>query len=156
VQALADNFPGSDPIPGSLKEMVPNPKRVRLFRASDAVTTTNIQIQLPRGELGIQWILPKHSTVEMMEGVVDRRAKPKTASGNPKEIVERMPVEIVGLLGEITLSLNQLASMKSGDVFVLNQKIDEPLVALIDGKPYYECWPGRIGNTQGLEISTCL
>lgn len=156
IQALAENFPGSDAIPGRMKETLPNPKRVRLFRSSDTVTTTHLIIKLPRGDVMIQWILPKQNTVEMLSGVVDRRAKPKKESGDPREVVERVPVEIVGVLGEMTLSLNQLSTMKAGDVFVLNQKIDQPLIALVDGKPFYECWPGKIGSTQGLEISTCL
>jgi flagellar motor switch protein FliM len=156
--SLADNFPGSAPIPGRLKETVDNPKRVRLFRASDVVTTVKLAINLPRGKVIIQWILPKEGTVAMMDGIVDRRAKlkPNHQSGNPKEVVEKMQLEIVGILGEMTLSLNQLAKMKEGDVFVLNQKIDQPLVAKIDGKPFYECWPGKLGSVQGLEIRSCL
>lgn len=156
--SLADNFPGSEPIPGRLKEIAANPKRVRLFRASDVVTTVKLAINLPRGNVIIQWILPKEGTVTMMDGIVDRRAKLRAnhQNGNPKEVVEKMQLEIVGVLGEMTLSLNQLAKMKEGDVFVLNQKIDQPLVALIDGKPFYECWPGKLGSVQGLEISSCL
>lgn len=158
--SLADNFPGSEPIPGSLKEIVPNPKRVRLFRTSDSVTTVRLVLSLPRGDVSIQWILPRESTVAMMDGVIDQRTTRGSAGsghkGNPQEIVERMKLEITGILGETTLSLNQLAKMKEGDVFVLNQKIDQPLVALIDGKPFYECWPGKLGNTQGLEICKCL
>ncbi|QEG23389.1 FliM/FliN family flagellar motor switch protein [Mariniblastus fucicola] len=132
-----------------------NPKRVRLCRGKDLVITGSLHMQLARGETTVHWISKKQEMSELLEQVVDRRASTGT-SNDPRATVERLPIEIVGLLGQASIPMRRLASITVGDIVQLDQRIDQPIVASVAGRPFFECWPGKIGKTVGLEISKCI
>lgn len=155
ARSLSEGWPSQKVLSCEVDELVMNPKRSRLCRAKDLVMTTRLAVTLPRGEIAIHWISPKQKMSELLESIIDRRANLKS-SCDPKIVVEQLPIEIIGLLGQAEIPMRRLAGLAVGDVVVLNQKIDRPIVASIDGRPFFECWPGKVGATQGLEIATCL
>ena len=154
-RSLGEGWPGDNTLDCQLESLEVNPKRMRLFRAKDLVTVTSITIGLERGELVLHWILQKQETTELLESFNDRRSGQKSQN-NPRQIVDRLPIEVVAVLGESQVSMRRLTELTEGDIVVLDQKIDRPIRATIDGKTFYECWPGRVGNRQGLEITTCF
>lgn len=132
-----------------------NPKRVRLCRGKDLVISSSIQVQFDRGEVTVHWISRKQDLSLLLEQVNERRAD--VESGNdPRAVVEVLPIEIIGVLGETDVSMRRLANMAVGDIVKLNQRIDRPIIASVEGKPFFECWPGKIGKTIGLEVSSCV
>jgi flagellar motor switch protein FliM len=39
---------------------------------------------------------------------------------------------------------------------MLDQRIDQPITAYVDERPFYECWAGRLGGQQALQVVSCL
>ena len=154
LRVLGESWPAREVLPCVVQEIGINPKRHRLFRPADLVTTAKISLSMGQRTVEIDWVLPKQETGKLMSTIVDRRSKEEIC--DPRDIVEKMPVEIVGVLGEATLSINRLAALKAGDLVMLDQKIDRPIVATIDGQVFYECWPGKIGALQGIQIERCF
>ena len=155
ARALSEAWPLQQPLEVSVVEMEETPKRSKLFGINELVTVTSMTLEFEDQPVEFNWILPKREITRILELIAIRRPASHSEI-DPREVIERLPVEIVGTLGEVSISMKRLANLAVGDVVVLDQRIDRPIVALIDGKPYYECWPGKIGAKQGLEISACL
>ena len=154
IQSISESWLGPQSLDCKLTGIELNPKQLRLFRTKDLVTVTSLTVKLNRGEATVHWILPKQEITELLEVFVDRR-KATRSKNSPIEVVEQLPIEMVCLLGEANLSMRNLSQLTVGDVVILDQKIDKPIVVTIDGRPYYECWPGKLGDQQGLEIAKC-
>jgi flagellar motor switch/type III secretory pathway protein FliN len=155
ARSISNGWLGPSPINCVMKELSVNPKRVRLCRGKDLISASSLNVELPRGKIAIHWISKKQEMADLLKQVSERRATTKQQV-DPHGIVETLPIEIVGLLGKTNISMRKLANISVGDIVPLNQKIDHPITASIDGKPFFQCWPGKIGDTIGLEISECL
>lgn len=155
AQSITQGWLGQQSIHCNIDSISLNPKRVRLCRGKDFVTTSLLQLPFERGEVTVHWVSKKQEMSNLLEQVIDRRT-PLGEKNDPREVVERLPMEIVGLLGKASIPMGRLANIAVGDIVRLNQKIDKPIIASVAGRPFFECWPGKIGETVGLEISSCL
>ena len=55
-------------------------------------------------------------------------------------------------VGHVTLSIDKLMSAKEGDVFSLEQAVDEPVTLLVDQKPIAKANLVAVGDHFGVEI----
>ena len=67
-------------------------------------------------------------------------------------LAQRLPFELRVRLGRAHLSLQQLSTLKPGDVLVLDQPVSEPLVGEIGGVEKFHLWPGRDGQRQAVQV----
>ncbi len=155
ARSINQGWLGAQPIRCEIEAISTNPKRVRLCREKDLVITSSLIIQLPRGDVNIHWVAKKQEMSVILEMMTERR-KPLANKNDPQAVVEQIPIEIVGFLGQASIPMRRLANMAVGDIVQLDQRIDCPIVASVAGRPFFKCWPGKIGNTIGLEISSCL
>lgn len=71
-------------------------------------------------------------------------------------LVKEMPAEFAVVLGDAQVTLGELATMRAGDLLILNQKIHQPLPAKIMGSEKFTVWPGAVGSRQAVQIETVL
>ncbi len=130
-------------------------RKLRLFRGKDLVTKIEVTIECKAGKASLNWLLPKAQLPDLLDETVDNRA-----GGNPKrpspELIGQLPLEITTLLGNAKVSVTELSKLKPGELIVLDQRIDSPMVALVDGERSFECWPGRLGKQQAVQIARRL
>ena len=148
--ALSIAFAGSEPLKIELGECDETPQLSRLIPVEELVLCTNIQLVIPDATLNATWLLPRKATEKLFESATGYSFA-RTAN-SPTDVVLQIPLDLVGLLGHTEMEMSSVAKLKSGDLLVLDQKIDEPISVNIDDKEIFQCWPGRIGNQQGLEI----
>ena len=67
-----------------------------------------------------------------------------------------MQTEIEVVLGRAHLGPTQLAQLTPGDVVVLDQRVRDPLVAIVGGKEVFRTWPGRVGARQACKIDSIV
>ena len=67
-------------------------------------------------------------------------------------LVLEMPVEVNVRLGARKLEMRELANLKPGDILVLDQRINQPLTAFVEGVPKYVGWPGKLGNRRVFQV----
>jgi flagellar motor switch protein FliM len=67
-------------------------------------------------------------------------------------VVKHLPIDFTVLLGSAVLDVARLSQLKTGDVIVLDQRVNTPLVAQIGGVPRFHVWPGAIGRDLGVRI----
>jgi flagellar motor switch protein FliM len=71
-----------------------------------------------------------------------------------ESLVRGMQAEIVVRLGGVQLSGPQLGGLRVGDLVVLDQRVGEPLRAMVRGEPKFLGWAGRVGDRQAFEIES--
>lgn len=63
--------------------------------------------------------------------------------------IDHIPIEIRALLGQAKLKLSEISV---GDVIILDQKVDEPLIIQIGKKKTIKAFPCSIKGKKGIKI----
>jgi flagellar motor switch protein FliM len=155
ASAFTDAWMGQDVLQITAGDLVRDPRKSRLFRAKDLITKATVHVQLKTGAFKINWLLPKQKTCDLLESAIDRREKAEPDVLSP-EMVQKVPVELITTLGKASIPMAQLSSLKAGQLVMLDQRIDQPITAYVDERPFYECWAGRLGGQQALQVVSCL
>ncbi|MEN2766440.1 flagellar motor switch protein FliM [Ornithinibacillus xuwenensis] len=66
--------------------------------------------------------------------------------------LKNVSVDAKAILGETTISMQQLLNLKSKDVFALNQSIDQPLILKINDEPKFHVQPGKFKNKLSVQV----
>ena len=153
ISSLRQAWPSQEEIEIELKNLDLTPKRSRLFEPATTMMVMKIAFQVGENNADIYWLAPRDKFAALFDVADSDGSLPGV---EVEDAVQQIPVELVVILGQTRLPMNQLSELQAGDLLKLDQRIDETLLAKIDGKPRYECWPGKIGSQQGLEIATIL
>ena len=140
---------------GWIGQVERDPRKFRLIRNKDLVSQIEVKFEAKGCTASMFWLIPKRSLSELMDLIGEDRAEPSPQTP-PKEIVGRIPVELVTQLGEKDLSMEELVNLKPGQLIRLDQRIDEPMTGYIDGLPTHRCWAGRLGRRQAIQIADNL
>ncbi|MEO1526930.1 MAG: FliM/FliN family flagellar motor C-terminal domain-containing protein [Planctomycetota bacterium] len=154
-RSLVDGWMGDEQIEIKTETWARDPQKTRIFRVKDLVTKTSVSVAGKNGTVEIDWIVPKQKMSDLLECSVDKRHQREPASPT-EDVVGRVPMELVTVLGTVSLPMTRLSQLEVGETILLDQRIDQPIVATVNEAPFFECWPGRIGRRQALEISQCV
>ncbi len=125
-----------------------NPQFANIVSPSEVVVVTTFSVDLENGGGNMHVCMP-YSMLEPIRDLLD--AGVQSDQGEKDERWERAmrseiqnaEVELVGILGEATLSLRELAHLEAGDVITLE---DNPAEIYVAGIPLYQ---GSLGVHQG-------
>ncbi|QDT10258.1 FliM/FliN family flagellar motor switch protein [Planctomycetes bacterium K23_9] len=157
--ALVDGWMGDTAFELKPSALKLDPRKARFVRDKDLVTCTSVKIGLKSGAVGINWLLSKQKTSDLLESAVDNRgddASPSEPQSASPQLVGRLPIDVVSVLGQATLPMSQLSDLQVGQLIELDQRIDQPVTAFVNETLFYEGWPGRRGKNQAIEITRCL
>ncbi|OYP35221.1 FliM/FliN family flagellar motor switch protein [Rhodopirellula sp. MGV] len=149
---LSQGWMGTEDLSVQTSPVEKDPRKLRLYRAKDLMTRVTLKIECKSGTTDLNWLLPKQRISKLFDETVDNRHKAAPASPS-EEMIVKMPVDIVTVLGSAKVSMKDLQDLKPGQLIVLDQRIDAPMTATVDGTPSFECWPGRLGNMQAVQVS---
>jgi flagellar motor switch protein FliM len=152
--ALSEAWPEKDPLTCQLGAIDLAPHRSRLFVGTEFMIVMNFSIKALAGNVIFQWALPRAVTAKALEPFIEKQVAQPTH--NPRDSVQQIPIEVVFNLGKANLSMTDLTRLQVGDIIVLDQRVDEPVVGTMDDKPLYKGWPGRIGADQVFKISRII
>ena len=155
ADALGVGWMGAGRIEIEVSELTKDPHKAAIIRGSDLAIQTSIEIEMRSGSACIEWLLPKQKVCDLLDTVVDKRNRGEPA-GFSRELVGKLPVEVVVSLGKTSVPMLSLGELSAGEIITLDRRIDQPLTATINDKPLCECWPGQIGNQQAIEVSKSL
>jgi len=125
-----------------------NPQFANIVSPSEVVVVTTFSVDLENGGGNMHICMP-YSMLEPIRDLLD--AGVQSDQGERDERWERAmrseiqnaEVELVGVLGETTLSLKEMTELDVGDVLMLD---DDPSLLYVSGMPLYE---GHLGISQG-------
>ncbi|MDG1894888.1 MAG: FliM/FliN family flagellar motor switch protein [Fuerstiella sp.] len=69
-----------------------------------------------------------------------------------RALAEKIPVNLIARLGDTTMSLAELDSLKVGDYLTLDQPVCQPMELIVDGRLQWLGHPCRLGTRQGFQI----
>jgi flagellar motor switch protein FliM len=157
--ALGESWPGRQSIACRAGDFEPRVARSRLFGRPDKMIVTEFCLATRLGDAECRWIIPE-APFEQLAGVewpqTPQVDEPKSATSGIERLAVALPITLTVRLGEARLPMAQLAGLEVGDVVVLDQFINEPVVADIHGVAKYRGFPGRIGMQSSFQIVEIL
>ena len=118
------------------------------------MTNSNVgfRVTLPYGEGMLRWILPQSLTLDMVALIPKSLQSDGRSAEDLKKLVLSTPSQLSVRLGSADVRIAKLRSLSPGDVIVLNQRIDEPLVAQLGSHKMFSGWCGKSGKHQVFQI----
>jgi flagellar motor switch protein FliM len=83
---------------------------------------------------------------------------PSNKEGNESEWrdltagIQRASVDVKAILGETSISVEELVNLRLGDVLMLNQSIDAPMQVKVDNQVKFKAQPGKKKNKMAIQI----
>jgi flagellar motor switch protein FliM len=157
---FGEAWPQKEILPVDLGEMDPHPNRCRLFPPANEVLVTGFDLQTSSceaiGPARVQWIFSKNELSALLG--VDSNS---STDGNPGikipvDNITQIMVEMTANLGTTELDMNDLMKLTPGDIVKLDQRIEDPIVLLVNEKPVFEAWPGRMSDKCCLQVESII
>ncbi len=131
------------------------PASVNHLEQTELVLVARWLLELPFGKTTVLFVLPRTGPIAGLARVATSFV-PQTDRDQIESLVKEMRLDVSVLLGSASVSMLQLASLKAGDVLVLNQKVAEPLSAKVAGVDKLQVWPGAVGRRQAVQVEDTI
>jgi flagellar motor switch protein FliM len=125
-----------------------NPQFANIVSPSEVVVVTTFSVDLENGGGNMHVCMP-YSMLEPIRDLLDAGVQSDQGEKDErweramKSEIQNAEVELVGVLGEASLTLRELAELDVGDVISLD---DDPSLLYVAGMPLYET---NLGVSQG-------
>jgi flagellar motor switch protein FliM len=153
VTVIQETWLGSEPIRANLSGRENNPRWTRLFPIDSNVVVLTIAVQGPFGKHSWMWVLSQNE-IQVLLGHVVAKKEPVANKGRAEveKLVRHWTADLSVELGSVDMSIGQLANLKPGDVLILDQRVNEPLKALVEGREKFRVWPGQVRSRLGIQV----
>lgn len=156
VVALRESSPQNDALACRLQGAIPRRQIPRLFPVGEDIVNCRIKMNGLCGTHDVHWLLPQEASESLIERE-DWQTKADPSVGPRLEsLVRDIPVQVVVRLGGATLHVSDLANLRAGDVVLLDQRVAEPLVAVVADEQKFRGWAGRVGTRQAFQIASIV
>lgn len=134
----------------ALSKVETNPKMLPALPEQDPLYVMNFRVESDTGLSRDFSVALPFSLVEGLKGQQGEAeaADPKTSGMGAliREAIEDVIVSVEVMLGEASLPIREILSLKPGDVIATDQEIDAPISVLVEGRPKLS---GRAGISRG-------
>lgn len=132
-------------------QMVPPNETVLVISLTTTIGETSGMINICIPHMVLEPILTKLSVHQWMQ----RKQKTQTGGTEYKQIVSQiqasdLPISIE--LGKTDISVEEFMLLNVNDIIEINQKIDDPLLMLIEGRPKFIGQAGKVKNKLAYQI----
>ncbi|MBM7571829.1 flagellar motor switch protein FliM [Aquibacillus albus] len=146
-----------DPV---LEEFEVNPQFLQLVSPNETVVVVSLNTTIAEStgminicipHVVLEPIIPKLSVHYWMQKENSKESKPEEYK-NLSDTIETALVDMKVILGESTISMNELLHLNQHDMIQLDQKIDSPLPLLVDSQPKFFVQPGKKSKRLAVQI----
>jgi flagellar motor switch protein FliM len=152
LPAFRQIWPGAEALAWGVPAKEPYPQASRMFVGDEPAVRFAFALAGPFGDAEFTWLMPRKALLAAAGGTDDAPAAPPPVRVDA--IVDALPVELVVQLGTVELRLSELAGLLAGDVVVLNQRVTDPLAAVLGDKKKLFGWAGRTGSWQVFQLAS--
>lgn len=156
VPFFKETWPATVQVIWEWPQLEPNPQCSRLLPADASVVVFTCTMQGPFGEQTCSWLFPKKGLAELLGAAEPDAPAADAAAARVEALVRNLPMDFVVVLGQVEISLAQLAELQVGDVILLNQRVGDPLSAVVGDEPKFLGWAGRSGSSTAFRIETVV
>lgn len=157
--AIGEAWPGRESIPCRVGELERRPARSRVFAPGDTAFVSRFRLTGPNGTSECIWLVPQDAITRLVtdEWPDGDAATPVTVvTGHLEQLAGTLAMTLNIRLGGAQLPMSQLADLQVGDVIVLDQPINRPIVGEVCGEAKFLGFPGRIGPRQSFQVHEVL
>ncbi|MEJ8776915.1 flagellar motor switch protein FliM [Pseudogracilibacillus sp. ICA-222130] len=142
-----------------LDEFEVNPQFLQMVSPNETVVVVSLNTQIGdvSGMINIciphivlEPIIPKLSAHYWMESVTKERDPEKYAILSKH--MEKVELEAKVILGQSTMTVNELLQLSTGDVISLHQKIQDPLTLEVNGEPKMHVQVGTVHKKVAVQV----
>ena len=155
ARSISQAWPEIEPLNCELHSVISRPVRSRLFGPDDVLVRTRIKLTTQFGEEEAVWLLPQTGLESIgIQDSIGLESETGTMAPAPamKSLAQKIPVQMIVSLGNVTLSLAEMNNLKVGDYLPLDQAVYQPLEGRVDGQLQWIGRPCRMGARQGFQI----
>jgi flagellar motor switch protein FliM len=156
MRSLKESWQGDVPLNLALGETESNLRRTKRFRPKESLIVCRSIAKTKLGQSHWSWLMSADFVAHLFGLPVrnQQSVDPQSSRRQLEQLVRDMRAGMEVRLGAVQLTGPQLASLRVGDVVVLDQRVGDPLQASVQGEPKFLGWAGRTGNRQAFEIAT--
>ena len=153
LHALATEWSRDAPRQLEGHDLAMDPKAVHILGIQESVVQIAFAVggDIGVGDINLCLPLPVAKSLVPRDGT--EPASPGDQTDALKRAIAATPVRVAVELGRSTIALSDLLELSPGHVIRLDQPVDQPLNATIEGKPLLAGKPGLVGNRIGLRIT---
>ncbi len=141
-----------------------DPLIVQIVAGSEMVVLVGYEIYIGESVGSMNMCIPLMVLTPILDQISSQTGFQRTMSPELAEktrnaledFIVKTEVPIEPILGEATISLNDLAQLQVGDVVGLDSKADEPIKVNVGGLPRFTAQPGRRGEQSSVQIISLL
>jgi flagellar motor switch protein FliM len=153
ARSVGHGWPEVTPLECQLESVIFRPLRSRVFNPDETLVRTLVTVQTPLGDEQVVLLFPEAGLVSIgIRGQLEVESSIQTPAPQLRQLAERIPVTLVVELGNATLSLADMNRLSVGDVLVLDQPVNNPMMAMVEGRLQWLGQPCRLGQRQGFRI----
>lgn len=139
-----------------------NPVLNQVIAPNEPVELITLSVDIGNNQSFMNMCIPYISIEKYMDRLVIQY-KTKVSYKEDNEFKKTMEKNINSVdvdayveLGKSYITVEDFLNLSLGDCITLNRKTNEPLNLYIDNNPYFNVYPGTIGNKVGVQISEII
>ena len=152
TRAISQAWPEIHPLECEQDCVISRPMRSRVFSPDDVVVRSQVVFETSLGQEEAIWLMPQSGLATIGIADIDAHEVPAEPAPQMRALAERIPVNMIARLGDTTMSLAELDTLKVGDYLTLDQAVHQPLELIVDGRLQWLGHPCRLGTRQGFQI----
>ncbi|MCL5270866.1 MAG: flagellar motor switch protein FliM [bacterium] len=135
-----------------------NVQFINIVQPSDAVNVVDIEVAIEGNRSSLSICLP-YTTIEPLKDtlkgafIAESFEQDAQMSRNVRENLLASRVEVLGVLGQATITGRELLRLKKGDIVQLNEDFEHPVRILVEGKSKFWGIIGSHKSTRALQIT---
>lgn len=143
----------------SIKELQSNPALVRAIPTRELCVTSSMNVSMGENK-GLITVAIPYVNLEPVAGKLGNEDWGARYSVNQPEAIREahkrnfhaIQVDVVGRLGTVTLTMEDLLMLQSGDVLAIGHKVNQPIDITVAGKRKFLGMPGLVGKHRAMVI----
>ncbi len=141
-----------------------DPLIVQIVAGSEMVILVSYEIHLGENKGTMNFCIPFMTLTPLLDQIsrmshYAHRVSPDIAIKTKVAILKLLlnaPMRMDVILGRTKVRVNEIMNMEKGDVLVLNQRVDEPVIVEIEGHPKLKSFLGRRGEEIAIRVSKII
>ncbi|MCA9215887.1 MAG: FliM/FliN family flagellar motor switch protein [Planctomycetales bacterium] len=124
-----------------------------VFPESEQIVSIDFDLEGNFESSSFRWLLSNEAVLHFITRVTEELNRSKDPRPELERLIHQIPMNVVVNLGRTQLSWSELTDLTVGDVIKLNQRVSEPLEAVIAKHKLFRGWAGRHGNSHAFRIT---